>query len=75
MRRPDPAAIRAGKPDPNLTGVAGLIGFGVHLRHLDVDRALRERFRRLKSSPSVIYPMDAQMRLLLDALLVGESRV
>lgn len=75
VRRPDPAAIRAGKPDPNLTGVAGLVGFGVHLRHLDVDRALRERFRRLKSSPSVIYPMDAQMRLLLDALLVGESRV
>jgi hypothetical protein len=48
VRRPDPTAIRAGAPDPNLTGVAGLVAFGVHLRHLDVDRALREKFGRLK---------------------------
>lgn len=74
MRRPDPARIRTGAPDPNLTGVAGLVALGVHLRHLDVDRALR-RFRRLKTGQNVVYPMDAQMRLLLDAIVVGESRV
>jgi hypothetical protein len=75
VRRPDPATIRTGAPDPHLTGVAGLVGFGVHLRHLNVDRALRETFRRLKGSPNVVYPMDTQMRLLLDAVVVGEPRV
>ena len=28
VRRPDPRTIHPGKPDPNLTGVAGLVGFG-----------------------------------------------
>jgi hypothetical protein len=75
VRRPDPAAIRAGAPDPNLTGVAGLVGFGVHLRDLGVDRELGEKLGRLKTGPRVVYPMGGQMRLLMDALAVGESRV
>lgn len=75
VRRPDPATIHAGAPDPNLTGVAGLVGFGVHLRRLGVDRELREKLGRLKAGPRVVYPMGAQMRLLMDAVAVGEPRV
>jgi hypothetical protein len=75
VRRPDPATIRAGAADPNLTGVAGLVGFGVHLRRLGVDRVLRDKLDRLKTSARVVYPMGAQMRLLMDAVAVGEPRV
>jgi Transposase DDE domain group 1 len=64
-----------GRPDPNLTGVAGLVGFGAHLRRLGVDRELREKLDRLKTGPRVVYPMGTQMRLLMDALAVGEPRV
>lgn len=30
IRRPHPASLRVGRPDPNLTGVAGLVSFGVY---------------------------------------------
>ena len=49
--------------------------FGVFLRELQVDRQLRELFSDLKSSRGVIYPMHAQLRLLLDLFVVGEQRV
>lgn len=75
IRRPDPAAIRLAKPDPNLTAVAGLVGFGTHLRKLGIDAQLQETFFRIKSSPLVVYPIGAQLRLLLDAFAVGETRV
>lgn len=75
VRRPDPAAFRVGRPDPNLTAVAGLVPFGVYLRKLGVDRQLHQMFERLKSGRQVVYPMGAQMRLLLDAFAVGETRV
>jgi len=75
VRRPDPKLIRAGKPDPTVTGVAGLVGFGGYLRHIGVDRALHEAFDPLKSGRGVIYPMGAQLRLLVDAVAVGETRV
>lgn len=75
IRRPDPQIIRAGKPDPTVTGVAGLVGFGGYLRRLGIDRDLRAHFDRLKSGRGVIYPMSAQLRLLADAFAVGETRV
>ncbi len=75
IRRPDPAAFRLSQPDPNLTGVAGLVDFGVYLRKIGLDRQLHEMFGALKSSPQVVYPMGAQLRLLLDAFAVGETRV
>lgn len=75
IRRPDPAAVRSGTPDPNLTAVAGLVGFGVYLRRLGIDRQLHERFERIKTGPMVVYPMGAQLRLLVDAFAVGETRV
>jgi hypothetical protein len=48
--------------------------FGVFLRGLGVDRALREAFATLKSH-GAIYPMAAQLRVLLDLFVVGEHRV
>jgi hypothetical protein len=75
IQRPDPAAFRLGTPDPNLTAVGGLVAFGIYLRKLGIDRQLRELFSELKTGPMVIYPMGAQLRLLLDAFAVGEPRV
>ena len=48
--------------------------FGVFLRSLGVDRALREMFAPLKSRDA-IYPMAMQLRMLLDLFIVGEHRV
>jgi len=75
IRRPDPSRIQAGKPDATLTGVAGLASFGVFCREQGVDADLRRLFYRLKDGRLVVYPMEAQLRLLLDANLVGEHRV
>jgi Transposase DDE domain group 1 len=75
VRRPDPRNIRHGKPDPNVTGVAGLVAFGGYLRQLDVDQTLHAHFNHLKSGNGVIYPMGAQLRLLTDAFAVGETRI
>jgi hypothetical protein len=74
IRRPDPSTIRKGPTDPRLTGVAGLVMFGVFLRGLGVDRALRDAFGSMKSRDA-IYPMAAQLRMLLDLFVVGEHRV
>ncbi|MEZ4297606.1 MAG: IS1380 family transposase [Polyangiaceae bacterium] len=64
-----------GQSDANLTGVAGLVPFGVYLRKIGIDQELHQRFGRLKSGPLVVYPMGSQTRLLLDAFAVGETRV
>jgi hypothetical protein len=72
--RPNPHTIRRGKPDPQLTGVAGLVDFGRYLRTLGVDRELGAKFQSLKS-PESIYPMSAQLRLLMDLFVGGEVRV
>jgi hypothetical protein len=55
--------------------VAGLVGFGVYLRRLGIDRELHAHFDRLKSGNGVVYPMGTQLRLLTDAFAVGETRV
>jgi hypothetical protein len=75
VRRPDPATIRIGRPDGNTTAVGGLVSYGVFLRENGIDDALTRIGRRLKSSPSVVYPMGGQLRLLTDAFAVGETRV
>jgi hypothetical protein len=64
-----------GKSDASLTGIAGLVAFGVFLRTLNVDHELRELFFRLKDSAGVIYSMEAQLRLLIDLFVMGEHRV
>jgi hypothetical protein len=75
VRRPDPHIIRTGKPDPTLTNVAGLVGFGRFLRDVGIDRELHAEFDRLKSGRGVVYPMGTQLRLLTDAFAMGETRV
>ncbi len=57
-----------------MSGVAGLVGLGVFLREIGVDEELRG-FDQLKQGASVVYPMSAQVRLLVDAFAVGETRV
>ncbi len=75
VRRPPPALVRAGRSDPNLTGVAGLVAHGVWLREIGVDRELARRFGHLKDDPRVVYPMAGQLRLLMDAFVAGECTV
>src|SRR6266545_6950284 len=75
VRRADPERIRIGRPDPTLSGVGGLVPFGVFLKELGVDRQLRLLFGGMKSGLRVVYPMHAQLRLLIDANAVGEGRV
>jgi len=75
IRRPDPRKIRIGKPDRALTSVAGLVMFGAFLRSLGVDRDLAQSFAALKSGKQVIYPMAAQLRMLIDLFVLGEQRI
>jgi hypothetical protein len=75
IRRPDPTKIKLGKTDATLTGVAGLVMLGVFLRGLGVDRELAQSFSSLKAGHGVVYPMQAVMRMLLDAFVTGEHRV
>jgi hypothetical protein len=48
--------------------------FGVFLRGLGIDQEMLEAFGLLKSDDSV-YPMGAQLRMLIDMFVVGEHRV
>jgi hypothetical protein len=73
--RPDPRRIRAGRCDASLTGCGGLAQFGAYLRQQGIDAELARRFACLKDGRLVIYPMQAQMRLLIDAAVLGEDRV
>ena len=75
IRRADPTRIHRERADASLTGVAGLTSFGVFCREQGVDAECRRLFYRLKDGPAVIYPMEAQLRLLLDANVAGEARV
>lgn len=45
------------------------------MRDEGLDSDLRRLFFRLKSSPLVVYPMESQIRLLIDASFAGEERV
>jgi hypothetical protein len=75
VRRPDPGRLHVDASDRSLTSVAGLAEFGVWARALGVDRELTATFGHLKTHPQVVYPMGAQLRLLVDALVAGEGRV
>lgn len=75
VRRADPRRIRVTTDAQGLTGCAGLVEFGCFLRDQQVDRELAERFGHLKVGPHVVYPMAAQMRLLMDLHCAGEGRV
>lgn len=74
VRRPDPRTIRITTAEGNLTCAAGLAEFGAFVREHGVDRELGERFGHLKRGPMVVYPMGAQLRLMLDLHVAGEGR-
>ncbi len=73
--RPDPARIAVQADDPTLPGVAGLVDFGEFLEKEGVDRKLRQRFWRLKDGKSMVYGMENQLRVLIDAIAAGAGRV
>jgi hypothetical protein len=75
VRRADPGKVRIGLPDPGLTGCGGLAQFGAFARSIGVTESLRDLFFRLKSGSLVVYPMEAQIALLIDAAASGEHRV
>lgn len=75
LRRADPECVHVGDPDGGLTSVAGLAAFGAFVKRAGVDAALKESFGQLKSGLRVVYPMPAQLRLLIDANVVGATRV
>ncbi len=74
-RRPDPADIHVRPTQDPLTGVAGLVPFGTFVKGLGVDRALHAAFDRLKSGLHMVYRVGDVLRLLIDGLVVGETRV
>lgn len=74
VRRPDAGKIEVVGTSERLTGSSGLVAFGRFLRTSGFEAELR-CFKRLKKGPMVVYPMPAQMRLLIDAFTIGESRV
>lgn len=74
IRRPDPRSIAIATSERNLTSVAGLAEFGSFLRAHGIDRELAGRFGHMKRGPCVVYPMGAQLRLMLDLHAAGEGR-
>lgn len=75
IRRADARNITVGRCDPTLTAYAGLAPFGAWMRCEGIDDDLHRLFFRLKPGRLVIYPMEAQLRLLIDASFAGEDRV
>lgn len=75
VRRPDPSKIAVAPTAERLTGNAGLARFGQFVRSIGVPAELRRAFKRLKSGHMVVYPMETQVQLLIDAHVAGESRV
>jgi len=73
--RRDPSTIHLQPTDDPLTGVAGLVLFGSYLRKLGVDKALHATFDHLKSGVRMVYQVGDVMRLIMDALVVGEQRI
>ena len=75
IHRPNVSRIRLGRPDPSLTGAAGLVPLANYFHELHLDAQLSDRFFDLKSGRMVIYPMETQLRLIIDATVMGEHRV
>lgn len=75
MRRADVGRLQVGAADKRLSSVGGLVSFNAFTREHGLHRELRRRFGRLKTGSRVVYPMGAQMQLLLDAWVAGAQRV
>jgi len=75
VRRADPFRVELRADDPTLTANAGIVGLARWLRRGGVDEQLRKHFGHLKRGPAVVYPMAAQLRLLMDLQFCGQGRV
>ena len=75
VRRADVRRLHVGATDANLTTVGGLASFNAYTRKLGLHRELGRRFGDLKVGRRVVYPMSAQMQLLLDLSVAGGQRV
>lgn len=75
VRRADVGRLQVGPPDGRLSSVGGLVSFNAFAREHGLHRELRRRFGHLKTGAQVVYPMAAQMQLLLDAWVAGAQRV
>lgn len=75
IRRPNPSSTMIGKPDPTLTGVGGLLSFHLFTKRIGLGSTFQSLFGKLKIGKRVVYPMAAQMQLLIDAAICGASRV
>jgi len=75
IRRGDARRLQVGRPDPRVTSVGGLAAFNAYVREVGLHRELRRDFGHLKRGRGVVYPMAAQMQLLIDAVVSGATRV
>ena len=75
VRRADVRKLHIGEPDARLTTVGGLVSFNAFVREQGLHRELARRFGHLKTGRGVVYPMGAQMQLLLDMSVAGGQRV
>ncbi len=75
VRRADVGRLRSGAVDAHLSSVGGLVSFNAFTREHGLHRELRRQFGRLKTGRGVVYPMAAQMQLLVDAWVAGAQRV
>ncbi|HXK37405.1 MAG TPA: IS1380 family transposase, partial [Candidatus Paceibacterota bacterium] len=75
IRRPDPRRVRFGKPDDSITSVSGLVPLGTYIASIGVDAEFKQHFDGLKTGDSVVYPMDVQLRTVLDSTFAGEPRI
>jgi hypothetical protein len=74
VRRPDPRALRIETTEGNMTCAAGLAEFGGFAAEHSVGRVLGELFGHMKPGRMVVYPMSAQVRLMIDLHVAGEGR-
>jgi hypothetical protein len=74
VRRADCRRLKRGEDDATLSGVGGLVAFNAFVQRAGLRHELREQFGHLKPGKGVVYPMAAQMQLLVDAAVVGAHR-
>ena len=75
VKRPEPSRLVKGKPDGKLSMVGGLADFHAFYRAEGLQERLAKEFDHLETGKSVVYPMHAQLQLLLDLAALGVERV
>ncbi len=75
VRRARASGLEVGRPDPRLSGLGGLASFNAFVQGIGLGRRLRRDFGHLKTGAQVVYPMAAQIQLLLDASVAGARRI